>query len=63
MKLVLGVRLAELPSPTDVLKLRAEGFGPHGVDVRCERLRVGTKACRLGNGCEPGKSSGDGKGS
>jgi protein ImuB len=34
MKLVLGARLAELPSPSDVLKLRAEGFGPPAGDQR-----------------------------
>ena len=28
MRLVLGQKLAELPSPTDVLRLRVEGFGP-----------------------------------
>ena len=34
MGLVLGQRLAELPSPTDVLRLRAEGFGPVAGDQR-----------------------------
>jgi protein ImuB len=34
MRLVLGVRLGELPSPTDVLTLRAEGFGPPAGDQR-----------------------------
>ena len=34
MKLVLGARLGELPSPADVLKLRAEGFGPPAGDQR-----------------------------
>jgi protein ImuB len=34
MKLVLGVRLGELPSPADVLTLRAEGFGPPAGDQR-----------------------------
>ena len=34
MRLVLGQRLAELPSPTDVLRLRAEGFGPPAGDQR-----------------------------
>src|SRR6185503_13324542 len=34
MRLVLGVRLGELPSPSDVLTLRAEGFGPPAGDQR-----------------------------
>jgi protein ImuB len=34
MRLVLGQKLAELPSPTDVLRLRAEGFGPAAGDQR-----------------------------
>jgi protein ImuB len=34
MRLVLGQKLAELPSPTDVLHLRAEGFGPPAGDQR-----------------------------
>jgi len=34
MRLVLGQKLAELPSPTDVLTLRAEGFGPPAGDQR-----------------------------
>jgi len=34
MRLVLGQKLAELPSPTDVLRLRAEGFGPPAGDQR-----------------------------
>jgi protein ImuB len=34
MRLVLGERLGELPTPTDVLTLRAEGFGPPAGDQR-----------------------------
>jgi len=34
MRLVLGQKLAELPAPTDVLCLRAEGFGPPAGDQR-----------------------------
>jgi protein ImuB len=34
MRLVLAPRLAELPSPADALRLRAEGFGPPGGDQR-----------------------------
>ena len=34
MRLVLGQKLTELPSPTDVLRLRAEGFGPPAGDQR-----------------------------
>jgi len=34
MRLVLGQKLAELPAPTDVLRLRAEGFGPPAGDQR-----------------------------
>jgi len=34
MRLVLGQRLSELPSPTDVLRLRVEGFGPPAGDQR-----------------------------
>lgn len=34
MRLVLGQRLAELPSPTDILRLRAEGFGPPAGEQR-----------------------------
>jgi protein ImuB len=34
MRLVLGQKLAELPAPTDVLTLRAEGFGPPAGDQR-----------------------------
>ena len=34
MRLVLGERLAELPAPADVLRLRAEGFGPPAGDQR-----------------------------
>jgi protein ImuB len=34
MRLVLGQKLAELPSPTDVLRLRVEGFGPPAGDQR-----------------------------
>ena len=34
MRLVLGQKLSELPSPTDVLRLRAEGFGPPAGDQR-----------------------------
>jgi len=34
MRLVLGQKLIELPSPTDALRLRAEGFGPPAGDQR-----------------------------
>jgi protein ImuB len=34
MRLALGQKLAELPSPTDVLRLGAEGFGPPAGDQR-----------------------------
>ena len=34
MRLVLGQKLVELPSPTDALRLRAEGFGPPAGDQR-----------------------------
>ena len=34
MRLVLGQKLAELPAPADVLRLRAEGFGPPSGDQR-----------------------------
>jgi nucleotidyltransferase/DNA polymerase involved in DNA repair len=34
MRLVLVPRLAELPAPADVLRLRAEGFGPPAGDQR-----------------------------
>ena len=34
MRLVLSQKLAELPAPTDVLRLRAEGFGPPAGDQR-----------------------------
>jgi protein ImuB len=34
MRLVLGQKLAELPAPTDILRLRAEGFGPPAGDQR-----------------------------
>jgi len=34
MRLVLGQKLSELPAPTDVLRLRAEGFGPPAGDQR-----------------------------
>jgi protein ImuB len=34
MRLVLGQKLAELPAPTDVLRLRAEGFGLPAGDQR-----------------------------
>jgi len=34
MRLVLGQKLSELPAPADVLRLRAEGFGPPAGDQR-----------------------------
>jgi protein ImuB len=34
MRLVLGQKLAELPAPADMLRLRAEGFGPPAGDQR-----------------------------
>jgi protein ImuB len=56
MRLVLVPRLAELPSPTDVLRLRAEGFGPPDGDqrtllaepaaIRAARLREAVRRAR-----------------
>ena len=49
MRLVLGQKLAELPAPTDVLRLRAEGFGPPAgaTSARCWRSppRSAARAC------------------
>src|SRR6185436_5147657 len=56
MRLVLVPRLAELPAPADVLRLRAEGFGPPSGDqrsllaepaaVRAARLREAVRQAR-----------------
>jgi protein ImuB len=56
MRLVLAPRLAELPAPADVLRLRAEGFGPpageqrsllaEAAAVRAGRLREAVRQAR-----------------
>jgi protein ImuB len=60
MRLVLTPRLAELPAPADVLRLRAEGFGPPAGDqrsllqepaaVRAARLREAVRQARAAAG-------------
>jgi protein ImuB len=60
MRLVLAPRLAELPSPADALRLRAEGFGPPSGDqrsllaeaaaVRAARLREAVRQARVAAG-------------
>jgi protein ImuB len=60
MRLVLVPRLAELPAPADVLRLRAEGFGPPAGDqrsllsepatVRAARLREAVRQARAAAG-------------
>jgi protein ImuB len=60
MRLVLAPRLAELPSPADVLRLRAEGFGPPSAGqrsllsepaaVRAARLREAVRQARAAAG-------------
>jgi nucleotidyltransferase/DNA polymerase involved in DNA repair len=60
MRLVLAPRLAELPSPADALRLRAEGFGPPTGDqrsllaeaaaVRAARLREAVRQARVAAG-------------
>jgi len=60
MRLVLAPRLAELPSPADVLRLCAEGFGPPTGDqrsllteaaaVRAGRLREAVRQARAAAG-------------
>jgi nucleotidyltransferase/DNA polymerase involved in DNA repair len=60
MRLVLTPRLAELPSPADVLRLGAEGFGPPSGDqrsliaeaaaVRAARLREAVRQARAAAG-------------
>jgi protein ImuB len=60
MRLVLVPRLAELPAPADVLRLRAEGFGPAAGDqrsllaepaaVRAARLREAVRQARAAAG-------------
>jgi protein ImuB len=62
MRLALTPRLAELPSPADVLRLRAEGFGPPEGDqrsllsepaaVRAARLREAVHQARAAAGPE-----------
>ena len=60
MRLVLVPRLAELPAPADVLRLRAEGFGPASGDqrsllaepaaIRAARLREAVRQARVAAG-------------
>ena len=60
MRLVLTPRLAELPAPADVLRLRVEGFGPPAGDqrsllqepaaVRAARLREAVRQARAAAG-------------
>jgi protein ImuB len=60
MRLVLAPRLAELPAPADVLRLRAEGFGPPAGDqrsllvepaaARAARLREAVRQARAAAG-------------
>jgi len=60
MRLVLAPRLAELPAPADLLRLRAEGFGPAAGDqrsllaepaaVRAARLREAVRQARAAAG-------------
>jgi len=60
MRLVLAPRLAELPSPADVLRLRGEGFGPPAGDqrsllaeaaaIRAARLREAVRQARVAAG-------------
>jgi protein ImuB len=60
MRLVLAPRLAELPAPADVLRLRAEGFGPPAGDqrsllaepatLRAARLREAVRQARAAAG-------------
>ena len=60
MRLVLTPRLAELPSPADALRLRAEGFGPPTGDqrsllaepaaLRAARLREAVRQARAAAG-------------
>jgi protein ImuB len=62
MRLALAPRLAELPSPADVLRLCAEGFGPPAGDqrsllsepaaVRAARLRAAVHQARAAAGPE-----------
>jgi protein ImuB len=56
MRLALATRLAELPAPADVLRLRAEGFGPpageqrsllaEAASIRAARLREAVRQAR-----------------
>jgi protein ImuB len=60
MRLALGPRLAELPAPADVLRLRVEGFGPPSGDqrtllaepaaIRAARLREAVRQARAAAG-------------
>jgi protein ImuB len=60
MRLVLAPRLAELPAPADVLRLRVEGFGPPAGDqrsllqepaaARAARLREAVRQARAAAG-------------
>jgi len=60
MRLALGPRLAELPAPADVLRLRVEGFGPPTGDqrtllaepaaIRAARLREAVRQARAAAG-------------
>ncbi len=48
MRLALGAKLAELPAPADVLRLRAEGFGPPAGEQRSLLAEAATiRALRL----------------
>jgi protein ImuB len=60
MRLVLTPRLAELPAPADILRLRAEGFGPSSAGqrsllsepaaIRAARLREAVRQARAAAG-------------
>jgi protein ImuB len=60
MRLVLAPKLAGLPAPAEVLRLRAEGFGPPGgaqgalltepATARSERLREAIRQTRAAAG-------------
>jgi protein ImuB len=60
MRLVLAPRLAEMPAPADVLRLKAEGFGPPAGDqrsllaepsaLRAARLREAVRQARAAAG-------------
>jgi protein ImuB len=62
MRLVLAAKLAGLPAPADVLRLRAEGFGPPAgaqgalltepAAARSQRLREAIRQVRAAGGPE-----------